>query len=109
MVRKLLIGLLLLVNCLLFYGVVLSDKGIFSLRRMRVERDELAAVTDVLKENSQDLSQEILLFKKGGEYTERIIRDKTNFIKDDEVVYIIGSGGKTVAAPGQIERGIGGQ
>lgn len=109
MIRKLLIGILVLVNGLLFYGVVLSDKGLFSLRRMRAERDELAAAATSLKERSQDLSQEILWLKKGGEYTERIIRDKTNFIKEDEVVYIIGSGDRAVAAPVQVERGTGGQ
>lgn len=109
MVRKLLIGILVLVNGLLFYGVVFSDKGLFSLRRMRAERDELAAATILLKESSQDLSQEILWLKKGGEYTERIIRDKTNFIKDDEVVYIIGNGDRTAAAPAQVERGTGRQ
>ncbi len=107
MVRNLLIGILLLVNCLLLYGVVISDKGLFSLRRMRAERDEQAVVTNVLKDKSQELSREILWLKKGGEYTERIIRDKTNFIKDGEVVYIIGSEGRASAAPGQVERGTG--
>lgn len=106
MIRKLLIGILVLVNGILLYSVIFSDRGVLSLRRMQAEREDLAARVGELKGRSQKLSQEILWLEKGGAYTERIIRDKTNFLKDDEIVYIIEADGPSTPARGGQGRGV---
>lgn len=109
MIRKLLIGILVLVNCVLLYSVVFSGRGVLSLRRMQVQREELAAEADELKGHSQKLSQEILWLEKGGAYTERIIRDKTNFLKNNEMLYIIGAEGQIKPTHSGAGRGAGEQ
>lgn len=99
----------MLVNGILLYSVVFSDRGVLSLRRMQAEREELAARVGEFKERSQKLSQEILWLEKGGAYTERIIRDKTNFLKDNEIVYIIEADGRSAPVRGGEGRGAGDQ
>lgn len=109
MIRKLLIGILVLVNCILLYSFLLSDKGVFSLRSMRANREELATRVEGLKESSQSLSQEIRWLGKEGPFTERVIRDKTNFLKDDEIVYIIDDEARGRAKGDREAQGIGDQ
>lgn len=109
MARKLLIGVLVLVNCILLYSVVFSGKGVLSLRAMREDREKLVARAALLGERSERLSQEIIWLEKGGEYTERIIRDKANFLKDDEIVYIIEGGAKETVSRERQVRGAGDQ
>ena len=89
MARILIAALLVVANLLLVHRLLLSDQGLLAYLDLKRESERVAAVVKAMEEDSRKLSDEIRWLKEGGPYLERVIRDETNFLKDDEILYIV--------------------
>lgn len=89
MIRRLLVGLMFLANLLMLHRFMVSDQGYEAYQRLVGEHEHLRQEVEDLKDESVDLSQEIRWLQKGGPHMEKVIRERTNFLRDDEVVYML--------------------
>ncbi len=86
--KRLLIGCLIVLNLVLLLRMLVSDQGIFAYRQLKADYDTLEQQLNVLKEQNLALSQEIRLLQADPEYIERVIRQRMNFVKENEILYI---------------------
>lgn len=86
--RFILIALLLLINLFLLFRLVWSDQGVFAYLELKTRYEALQAKIDSVDKESLDLSQEIRRLKSDKAYQEKIVRERMNFVKKDELLYI---------------------
>ncbi len=90
---------LVTVNLVLCYSLFFSEHGLLMYMDTRERQDELQQRLTALDETSLSLSNEIRLLKEDRVYIEKTIREKLNYIRPNEVLYIF---------PGQDEADAGG-
>ena len=81
-------GLIVLVNLVMLHSLLLTDQGLLGHRRLKSEHGRLAGEVRGLEGRSVELSREIRWLEKGGPHMEKIIREKANLLKEDEIVYL---------------------
>ncbi|WP_408005366.1 FtsB family cell division protein [Pseudodesulfovibrio sp. S3-i] len=86
--RIVLIALLLFINLFLLIRLIWSDQGIFAYLELKNRYDVLQQKIDGVDGKSLDLSQEIRKLKSDKGYQEKIVRERMNFVKKDELLYI---------------------
>lgn len=86
--RFILIALLLLINLFLLFRLIWSDQGVFAYLELKTRYDALQAKIDSVDSESLDLSREIRRLKSDKAYQEKIVRERMNFVKKDELLYI---------------------
>jgi len=86
--RILLVALLLFINLFLLCRLIWSDQGVFSYLELRNRYAVLQEKIDAVDKQSLDLSQEIRRLKSDKAYQEKVVRERMNFVKKDEVLYI---------------------
>jgi len=86
--RILLVGFLLLINLFLMFRLIWSDQGVFAYMELKSRYETLQSKIDSVDVESLDLSQEIRRLKADKSYQEKIVRERMNFVKKDEVLYI---------------------
>ena len=86
--RILLVALLLFINLFLLFRLIWSDQGVFSYLELRNRYAVLQEKIDAVDKQSLDLSQEIRRLKSDKAYQEKVVRERMNFVKKDEVLYI---------------------
>lgn len=86
--RILIVALLLLINLLLMFRLIWSDQGVFAYLELKSRYETLQAKIDSVDSDSLDLSQEIRRLKSDKAYQEKIVRERMNFVKKDEILYI---------------------
>ncbi|QJB57895.1 septum formation initiator family protein [Pseudodesulfovibrio sp. zrk46] len=86
--RIAIIALLLLINLFLLFRLVWSDQGVFAYLELKNRYEILQARIDDVDGKSLDLSQEIRRLKSDKGYQEKVIRERMNFVKKDEILYI---------------------
>lgn len=86
--RVLLVALLLCINLFLLLRLVWSDQGVFAYLEMRNRYAALQEKIDAVDAKSLDLSQEIRRLKSDRAYQEKVVRERMNFVKKDEILYI---------------------
>jgi cell division protein FtsB len=101
MARRILLGVLIVVNVVLLFRLIWSEHGIITYMNMR---NRSAKLEDQLREvdaRSLDLSNEIRRLKSDRAYQERVIRERMNYVKENEVLYIFS--GKVDVAQGAMD------
>lgn len=101
MARRILLGVLIVVNVVLLFRLIWSEHGIIAYMNMR---NRSAKLEDQLREvdaRSLDLSNEIRRLKSDRAYQERVIRERMNYVKENEVLYIFS--GKVDVAQGAMD------
>ena len=88
LIRKLLPVALAVVNVLLFYNLLWSKNGLLAFNKLKNDQAQMAQKVEEVSGKSLDLSQEIRWLKSDRTFTEKIIRSRMNFLKDNEVLYI---------------------
>ncbi|MEF2231000.1 MAG: septum formation initiator family protein [Pseudodesulfovibrio sp.] len=86
--RILLVALLLFINLFLLFRLIWSDQGVFSYLELRNRYAVLQEKIDAVDKQSLDLSQEIRRLKSDKAYQEKVVRERMNFVKKDEILYI---------------------
>ncbi|WP_319466561.1 septum formation initiator family protein [uncultured Pseudodesulfovibrio sp.] len=86
--RVLLVALLLFINLFLLFRLIWSDQGVFAYLELKNRYEVLQSKIDSVDEQSLDLSQEIRRLKSDKAYQEKVVRERMNFVKKDEILYI---------------------
>ncbi|MDD3310809.1 septum formation initiator family protein [Pseudodesulfovibrio sp.] len=86
--RILLVALLLCINLFLMFRLVWSDQGVFAYLELKNRYAALQEKIDAVDAKSLDLSQEIRRLKSDKAYQEKVVRERMNFVKKDEILYI---------------------
>ncbi len=101
MARRILLALLIAVNLVLLFRLIWSDHGVFAYMNMR---NRSVLLEDQLREvdaKSLELSNEIRRLKTDRAYQEMVIRDRMNYVKENEVLYIFSD--RTDVAQGAVD------
>lgn len=88
MARRVLLALLLAINVVLLFRLIWSDHGVIAYMNMRHRSDNLQDRLRDVDARSLDLSNEIRRLKNDRAYQERVIRERMNYVKENEVLYI---------------------
>ena len=86
--RRLVLGISLVLNLLLFYNLIWGTSGAISYNELR---ERCAALEERIKRISEDnlsLSKEIRLLQSDEKYIEKMIRNRLNFVRGNEILYI---------------------
>ncbi len=86
--QRVFVGVSLLINAVLVYGLVWGDQGLMAYQTMKEEHRILEARVKELDEKNLALSREIRLLQSDEKYQEKMIRKRFNFVKDNEILYI---------------------
>ncbi|CAK7013721.1 MAG: Cell division protein FtsB [Desulfovibrio sp.] len=86
--RKIFVGLSLAINCVLLYSLVWGEQGVKAYRNLKEQHQVLEARINELDEKNIALSREIRLLQTDEKYIEKVIRQRFNFVKDNEILYI---------------------
>ncbi|OIO01324.1 MAG: septum formation initiator [Desulfovibrionaceae bacterium CG1_02_65_16] len=101
MARRVLLALLLLVNVVLLFRLIWSDHGVIAYMNMRHRSAKLEDQLRDVDARSLELSNEIRRLKADRAYQERVIRERMNYVKANEVLYIFS--GKVDVAQGAMD------
>lgn len=80
----------LVVNAVLVYGLVWSDRGLMAYQSLKEQHQALEDRITTLDEENLALSQEIRRLQTDDAYLEKVIRQRFNslYVKDNEILYI---------------------
>jgi Septum formation initiator len=101
MARRILLGVLIVVNVVLLFRLIWSEHGIIAYMNMRNRSAKLEDQLRDVDARSLDLSNEIRRLKSDRAYQERVIRERMNYVKENEVLYIFS--GKVDVAQGAMD------
>lgn len=80
--------LLVCINLFLLTRLIWSDQGVFAYLELKNRYEVLRQKIDAVDTRSLDLSQEIRKLKSDKAYQEKVIRERMNFVRKDELLYI---------------------
>ncbi|WFS64074.1 septum formation initiator family protein [Pseudodesulfovibrio thermohalotolerans] len=86
--RLIFAAVLVCINLFLFTRLIWSDQGVFAYLELKNRYEVLRQKIESVDARSLDLSQEIRKLKSDKGYQEKVIRERMNFIKKDELLYI---------------------
>ena len=86
--RIALVALLIFINLFLLFRLIWSDQGVFAYLELKSRYEVLQSKIDKVDKESLDLSQEIRRLKSDKTYQEKVVRERMNFVKKDEILYI---------------------
>lgn len=92
--RRVLLGLLVVINLVLIIRLGLSEQGFFGYMELDDKVKELERKIDAADNRTIELSREIRRLKSDRAYQEKIIRSRMNYVKENEVLYIFPETGK---------------
>ena len=99
--QRVAIGISLIINVILAYSLVWGDQGLRAYRNLKEQHEELESRIKELDKRTVALSREIRLLQSDEKYQEKIIRDRFNFVKDNEILYVFpGTKGAVKAGAG---------
>lgn len=88
MARRILLGVLIAVNIVLLFRLIWSEHGIIAYMNMRNRSVRLETQLREVDAQSLVLSNEIRRLKSDRAYQEKVVRERMNYIKENEVLYI---------------------
>lgn len=88
MARRILLGILIFVNVVLLFRLFWTEHGLFVYMNMRKRSVKLQNQLQEVDARSLELSREIRRLKNDRSYQEMIIRERMNYVKENEVLYI---------------------
>jgi cell division protein FtsB len=83
---KALVGLLLVLNLVLLYGILISPRGVRGYRQQQAEVGRLAATTRRLAQGSQRLVNRIRHLKADPGAQERLVKQELGWVREDEII-----------------------
>ena len=89
--RRIFVGLSLTINIILACSLIWGDQGLRAYKNLKEQHEELAARIKDLDAKTVALSREIRLLQTDEKYQEMVIRERFNFVKDNEILYVFPS------------------
>lgn len=86
--RRLVLAVSLLLNLTLFYNLIWGESGAISYNELRERCRALEERISRTNEVNIALSKEIRLLQSDDEYIEKMIRNRLNFVRSNEILYI---------------------
>lgn len=86
--RRILLGVLVIVNIILIIRLAVSDQGLFGYLDLNKRVESLQKKIEETDSRSLELSREIRRLKTDRSYQEKVIRSRMNYVKDNEILYI---------------------
>lgn len=87
-VRRLVFAVSLLLNLVLLYNLIWGDRGVIAYKELRLRCDTLEEHIRQAGNNNMELSKEIRLLQSDEKYIEKTIRNRLNFVRSNEILYI---------------------
>ena len=86
--RRLVLGISVILNLLLFYNLIWGGSGAISYNALRERCTALEDRIKRINEENLALSKEIRLLQSDEKYIEKMIRNRLNFVRGNEILYI---------------------
>ena len=86
--QRVFFGLSLVINGILLYGLIWGGQGLRAYRNLKEQHYLLEMRIQELDERNIALSKEIRLLQSDEKYQEKVIRQRFNFVKNNEILYI---------------------
>ena len=86
--RRLVFVVSLLLNVVLAYNLIWGERGVIAYKELRLRCDFLEERIRQAGESNLELSREIRLLQSDEKYIEQIIRNRLNFVRGNEILYI---------------------
>lgn len=86
--RRTLLIILLAVNLILLYRLVWGDHGWFAYQDLKARYDVLSQELQEARARGLELSRQIRQLKTNPQAQEKAVRDRLNFVREDEILYI---------------------
>lgn len=102
--RRIVFAVSLLLNMVLVYTLVWGERGIIAYKELRLRCNSLEERIRQAGANNLELSKEIRLLQSDEKYIEKTIRNRLNFVRNNEILYIFpgeGNGDLSGALPNE--------
>lgn len=86
--KAVILGLAVLVNLTLFYRLIWGTQSLWVYKELRERHTELIDELGRYDALNAALSQEIRLLQSDDRYVERAVRQRLNFVRDNEIIYL---------------------
>jgi cell division protein FtsB len=86
--RRLVFTVSMFLNMVLAYNLIWGERGVIAYKELRQRCDFLEERIHQVGENNLELSKEIRLLQSDEKYIEKTIRNRLNFVRSNEILYI---------------------
>ena len=86
--RRLVLAVSLILNLVLIYNLIWGDRGAIAYNELRARCDGLEEHIRIVGDSNLELSKEIRLLQSDEKYIEKMIRNRLNFVRGNEILYI---------------------
>lgn len=91
LVRRLVFFISLLLNLVLAYTLIWGQRGAIAYKELKSQCELLEERIASIGQENLDLSKEIRLLQSDEKYIEKTIRNRLNFVRENEILYIFPS------------------
>ncbi len=85
------------INLIFIHNLFSGSNTVYTWHSLKERRSKLVQEVDELNKQCAALSREIRLLKADPAYVEKIIRNRLNYVKKNEILYIFDAGAKNSA------------
>ena len=86
--RRIVLAVSLFLNMILVYNLIWGERGVIAYKELRQRCDFLEERIRQIGEDNLELSKEIRLLQSDEKYIEKVIRNRLNFVRSNEILYI---------------------
>lgn len=90
--RRIVFAVSIVLNVVLIYNLIWGDRGIIAYKDLKARCSTLQSSLDQINKDNQNLSQEIRLLQSDDKYLEKVIRNRMNFVRENEILYVFPPG-----------------
>ena len=91
--KSVILALAVLMNITLACRLVWGEQSVSSWRELKARQAQLVAELDELNKRRADLSLEIRLLQSDDAYVEKMIRQRLNYVRQNEILYLFDDAG----------------
>lgn len=86
--RRFVLAVSLALNLVLVYNLIWGQRGTIAYKELKLQCDKLEERIRRIGEDNLALSKEIHLLQTDEKYIEKMIRNRLNFVRSNEILYI---------------------
>lgn len=86
--RRVVFAISVLLNLVLVYNLIWGNSGAIAYEELRTRCEDLEERIQRIADSNLALSKEIRLLQSDEKYIEKMIRNRLNFVRNNEILYI---------------------
>lgn len=86
--RRIVFAVSIFLNLVLFYNLIWGESGAIAYQELRERYDTLEARIRQADAENLELTKEISLLRTDEKYLEKVIRNRLNYVRENEILYI---------------------